>query len=303
MNLRTLKPRSALLGLFPHVDYTLLRLRADPQAAQHAPTFEQLRAQGLALITQELDIITAQTWGQVCVDLADEKLNQLANLVSREVLAITHKNRRASLYTHFFDEKNLSEFKRPKMGTKHEREKRWPEALRQSPHPTLRALAPEAEAVLAEAAAALTTRTTAETNNRIFRDIGARWQWIAQVNGARKHLYGELAMLAHQTPGMSSAYAEQFFLKVRSESGERDEDEEEETSASLRARIEEQRAVLATLEARLVEVEAAEAAEKKRAETLAAEKARLAELDRVRAELEAERAALQARIEASEAQG
>lgn len=305
MTLRTLKPRSALLALFPHVDYTLLRLRADAQAAQHAPTFEQIRAQGLALITQELDIITAQTWGQVCVDLADEKLNQFANLVSREILTITHRNRRARLYTLFFGEKNLSDFRRPKMGAKHEAIKGWVEQLRQSPHPALRALVPQAEAVLAEAKAALETRTTADTNNRIFRDLGARWQWVEELNGARKALYGQLARLVHQTPGMSSAYAEQFFLKVKSDSGARDEGEgeEEETSAALRARIEEQRAVLASLEARLVEVEAAEAAAKRRAEALAAEKARLAEIDRRRAELDAEHAALRARIEASEAQG
>lgn len=293
---RNLKLRTSLLGLFPHVTYTLEKLRAEPLGAAHVPTFEALYNEGLQVLTSELGIIGAQMGAQVRVDSTADKLNEFAGRVSKAVLIITHDERDNPLYTHFFGNKNLSEFRRPKLGDKLESMRKWIPSLQQSPFPALQAMAAELVTLVAEADAADAARDSAQQQNRFFRDVGARRQWVDSLNAARKGLYGALAQLAHQHPELPSNYAELFFLR---EKGDDDAAEEpEETVETLQARAEELSEELGEIQERIAALEEAEVAAKEAAAARAAQEAQLAELDRAAAELEKQRAALQKRLAA-----
>ena len=294
MALRTLRHSTALISLLPHADYTVGRLNANPLVAHLAAPIEALRGEGLQLLLTERDMSAAQTWAQVRVDTADDRLNHLAGRVSKAILTITNDERDKSLYTHFFGNKNLTEFRRPKLGEQLEAMTKWIPSLQNSPFPALQAMAPELAALVEEADEAVKARDNAQQQNRFFRDVGARHQWVENLNAARKELYGVLGKLAHQHPELPSNFADLFFMK-KSE-GEAAEEPEEETAEALREHAEELRQELQGVEGRIQELEAAEAAARRAAEARAAEEARLAELDRKAAELERERKALRARL-------
>lgn len=297
MALRTLHPRSSLLTLLPNLGYTLSRLRAHPFGGPHVATFEALRAEGLQVLGKELALAEAVADAQARVDAAGETLDHVADQVSRALLNITDSDRDNPLYVYFFNKKNLTEFKRPVLGTQLSACRSWVAVLGKSPHAELQALHPVVETSVLEAEAAEAARGTARQQNRQFRELGERRKWVDRLNAARKQLHGVLAGLPHQHPGLPSSFADQFFIKEsRHESS--DAEEPEETSASLRAQAEAVREALARIEARIVEVEAAEAAAKRRAEARAANAALLAEMDRAAAELEHKRALLRARLSA-----
>ena len=295
MAARTLEHRTALLGIFPHVRYTLGKLKWYPEGAPYVSIFEAIRTEGQQVMMMELGIIDAQVEAQVRVDLADARLNDFAGLVSRTVIGLGGAGTEGPVYKHFFGNKNLSEFRKPTLGDQLESMRGWLESLKNSPYAELSALLPRLEPLIDEADEAKKARDAAKKQNRLFRDMGERRAWLDGLNAARKELYGAMAKLPHQHPHLPSNFADLFFMKESKREGEVAE-YEEETAEGLRAQVAELRAALEQLEARLVEVEAAEEAEKKAAEARAAEEALLTELDREMAELEARRVALRARL-------
>lgn len=293
---RVLELRTSIFGLFPHIGYTLERLKAEPLAAAHVPVFEALRTEGLQVLTTELGMIDAKIGAQVRVTTTDGKLNEYAGRASKAVLVITKDERDNPLYTNLFGSKNLTEFRRPVLGEQLEAMRKWIPSLQQSPYPTLQAMAAELVTLVAEADAAKAARDSVQQQNRFFRDVGARRQWVDNLNAARQEVYGALAKLPHQHPELPSNYADLFFLRDKRGAGEGEEGEE--TLESLQALAEEMREELQELEARIAEMEEAEAEAKKAAEARAAEEAKLAELDRAAAELDKQRAALRKRLDA-----
>ncbi|EYF07823.1 hypothetical protein [Chondromyces apiculatus] len=294
MAARTLDPRNALLTLFPQVGYTLQRLKAHPVGTPHVAIFEGLRAEGLDVLTRELEIIDAQTEAQARVDMANSNLDAFAGRLAKAVLTLVNDDREHSFYVHYFRNKTLKEFKRPVLGAKLVSMRGWVRSLEESNLPTLHALAPELTALVQAADAAVQAREHAQATNRIFRYTGARAQWVDRVNAARKVLHGTLAQLPHQQLGLPPDFADQFFLKEQ----KREVTEEEETVASMQVTIARQREELAASELRLKELEEDAEAAKKAAEARAAKLAQLTELERVMQAMAKQHAALTEALDA-----
>lgn len=295
MALRTLDPRTSILTLLTHPAYSSCRLQAHPLGAPHAQVFQDRSSEGMQVLTQEITLTNGLLAAQAQVSAAGAQLDVVASRVSKAALTVTNDDRSHALYLHLFEGKSISHFRRPVLGKQHRAMRGWVGTLQQSPHPELSALLPELQAALAEADTAEAARIAAQDAMRQFRDVGARRQWVDRLNATRKQVYGVLAMLPHEHPGLASDFADHFFLSAPP----RDEDaqEEEETSEGLRAQIAELLEEVTALQERLAEVEAAEAEEQKAAAARAAEEAALAELERAMAEMEQKRAALKARLE------
>ena len=294
MAARTLDPRNALLTLFPQVGYTLQRLKAHPEGAPHVAIFEGLRAEGLEVLTRELEIIDALTEAQARVDMADSNLDAFAGRLAKAVLTLVDDDREHALYVHYFRNKTLKEFRRPVLGAKLVSMRGWVRSLQESDVPTLHALAPELTVLVQAAEATVQARDHAQMANRIFRDTGARAQWVDRVNAARKALHGALAQLPHQQLGLPPDFADQFFLKEQ----KREVTEDEETVASMQATIARQREELAASELRLKELEEDAEAAKKAADARAAKVAQLTELERVMEAMAKQHAALTQALDA-----
>jgi len=292
MAVRTLKPRSAMLSLLPHPTFTISRLRTTPHGAPYVARFEELREEGRQVLLHELAYIEAITEAQARVVAIDIQLDGFASRLSKEILTITSDDRTNALYLHYF-ERPLGEVTRPVLNGQLETMKKWLISLPKSPYPALSAMAQELEALIAQADDAVTAREGARAQNREFRDVGERRQWVDRLNGARKEVHGALAKLPHEDPGLPSDFADQFFLSEP----EREEAEPGSVEA-LRAEAEALRETLARVEARVAEAEAAEAQRKAAAEARTAQEAELAELERAAAALEQKRAALKAQLAA-----
>lgn len=301
MTLRTLTSRGSLIALFPHLYYQLQRSIAEPEGAPFVAELQALVGQGLQVATTEIELIGARIAAQVRVDISAEKLDRFADKVLDTVLRITNGDRTKALYTNLAGDKNPTEYKRPKHGEQYESTKTWGAKLAQCGIPELAAMAPEVQPLLDEVEAALGAKRNAQQQNRTFRDVGARQQFVDSLNAARVHAYGELTRLAHQTPTMSSDFADRFFLKDKTKGEDLDNGEEEETIEILQARAEELREGLAEIEEQLRELQDEEAAAAKAAELRAADVARLAQLDKVAAEAAAEAEALRAKLAAEAA--
>jgi len=303
MAVRTLDSRSSLLTLLPHASYTVSCLQARPLGAPYVARFEELRARGMQVLLQEIALEENRMAAQARIGVADEVLDLLAARVSNEALALTRGDRSHALYQFFFSGKSLSRFVKPVLGRQLQAMKAWRPWLSQCPHPSLTALVPELEAAFAEADGALAARATARQQIREFRELGARQRWVNDLNAARKEVHGSLAKLPHQQPGLPSDFADHFFLSAPPREREREKEApaDPETVEGVRAQLAAQRAAVVATEARLQQMEAAEAAARKAAEARAVEEAALADLDRAVAEMERKRAAIRARLAATSA--
>jgi len=296
MAARVLKARTSMITLLPHPTYTASRLKAHPLGAPHVARFEALKAEGKQVLVQEIEHIEAVTEAQAVAVAVDFRLDGYATRLSKVLLSLTGEDRTHPLYTHYF-EKPLHELKKPILAGQLAAMKKWLVSLPKSPHPELSGMAAELATLVAEADAAVVARDAARQQNREFRDVGERRQWVDRLNATRKEVYGALAKLPYEHPGLPSDFADGFFL-----SGPEREDEEEDadTVEALEAQAAALRQALAEVEARLAEAAAAEAeAQRRDAEKArAAQRAALAELDRAAAELEQQRAALRAQLAA-----
>ena len=301
MAIRTLSNKSSILSLIVHPSHTLSLLTAHPLAAVHAPLFEQRRVEGMQVLTQEIQLSEACVVAQARIDVADDNLDHMAGRVSKQILILTDDDTSAPLYTMYFHGKSVSDFKKPKLGAQLTAMRVWVESLQQSPFPALHALAPEVEAAVAEADAAVLARDQARQRMRDFRSVGARRQWVDGLNATRKEVHGALSKLPHEHLMLPTDFADRFFLRAPGRDESELEQEAPETSESLQARLAELLEEVAGVEARLAELAAAEQAAQQAAEARKVREAQLAELDRAAAKLEAERAALRATLEAESA--
>jgi len=292
---RLLKHRSSMLTLLPHPTYTYSRLKAHPLGAPHVARFEVLKAEGRQVLLHELDHVEAMAEAQALAVAVDSRLDDFAGRLSKAILTITSDDRTSALYTHYFD-KPVGELTKPVLRGQLDAMRRWQLSLPKSPFEALSAMAAELAALIAEADAAVLARDNARQGNREFRDVGERKQWVDRVNAARKETHGALSKLPHENPALPSDFADQFFLSEPEREGEAEAD----TLEALQAQATSLREALAGVEARIAELEAAEAAaeQERAARARAAQQAELAELDRVAAELEKKRAAIRAQLSA-----
>lgn len=297
MSRGTLSNQTSILKLITDPSYTRSHLLAHPLTAAHAPIFEARRDEGMQVLILEVQLKERCVTAQARLDRAAARLDVVASRVSKEILIITENSATTGLYTTYFGNKPLGAFCKPKLGKQKTSMSVWADSLEASAFPTLVALAPEVRAAVEEVDAAVKARDGARAAMRHFRNVGERRQWVDQLNGSRKEIYGQLAKLPHEHPTLSSDFADQFFLSPSSRDRDDDEGDEPETEEELRARLDELREAAAAIEARLAEVAAAKLQAKKAAEARAKKAAELAEVEQTMAQLAARQAALAAELE------
>jgi hypothetical protein len=216
MSARLLSPRSSLLALIGDIRYTLSRLKAEPLAAALVAEFEALRDEWKVVKAQEIENQEALSDAQAGLDLADLHIDAFGARVSKTLLALVKDDRNHPLYLHFFGDKALSVFLRPKLGIELQAMRPWLVSFETSPHPSLQAMAPELGLLIVAADKAITTRDEVKTQIRTFYDSGGRRQLFDKCNALRKSIHEELVKIA-QTAGLSADYADGFFRADASE--------------------------------------------------------------------------------------
>ncbi|EYF03887.1 hypothetical protein [Chondromyces apiculatus] len=290
MALRTLKSSTAMLTLMPHPTFTTSQLKADPHGAPYVALFEALRDEGKEVIVHEIEHAQAVAEAQALVVRTDAKLDAFAGRLSKKLLDLAGNDRKSGLYQHYFP-KALNETTRPVLGDQLDTMKKWLLSLTKSSHLELTALVPELTALLTEGDTVKAGRDAALHAKREFRDVGERQEWLDRLNAARKEVYGQLSKLPHQHKELPSDFAERFFLVDQRRDGE-----EEDTVESVQSELELQRQAVLELEARLLEVQAAEAEAQQEADARAAQEAALIEMDKAAVALNKQRAQLRAQL-------
>ncbi|AKT37242.1 hypothetical protein [Chondromyces crocatus] len=291
-SIRTLRARLSFSSYIHHIRYTLVRLRANPLTAAHIAPFEALRDECLQAQQEELTLLEEQAEAQARVDIADDALNALASRFSRELMNITGERRDHVLYVHYFKDKNVTELRRPVLGEQLDAMRDWIPPTQTSPHPTLRAMAPELMAAVAAGDAAATAKNDVARRRREFRDLGAKYQFVERLNATRKEIHGALAKMSHEHTGLSSDFADQFFRRDESRGEEGEPSTLEEANAlveELLAALEDARELVAVFEAEAAAEAEAEAAR-------VADEAAIKELDKAMAALKAQRKVLEERV-------
>lgn len=217
MSARLLTPKSALNLLMVELRYTLSRCKADPIAQSCVPVFQLLHDECKVVMEQELDLQEQAAVAQAAVDIADENIDDFSSRLSKALLIIVKDDKTHPLYLHFFGNKSLSLFVKPKLGVQLTATRPWVKDLQTSPFPALQAMAPELIGLIDAADQALTARSDIQAQNRSFRDVGARQQLFDKVNGARKTADGELTKIAIDTPGLPTDYSSKFFRTATAE--------------------------------------------------------------------------------------
>jgi hypothetical protein len=294
--IRTLNPdRVSLLGLRSHLTYSISRFKAEPLATSHVAPFDAYRAKWDLVHLKELVLNDELTEAQAQIDSCDKLLNELASRCSKIILTITKDNREHSLYTHFFGDESLSDFKRPVLGEQLQAMRGWIGLLEASEHPSLKALGPDLEPVVKAADDAVKAKANVEQKKKLFREDERR-KLFDEVNAARKSAHGELAKLPHIHTGLPASFADGFF-RQESARGETEEIEEPQTIASVELSIASLKQKLAAEEALLAELLAQKELEAK----VEADRAALAAIEKAMAEQAAQAAALKAKIAAAAA--
>ena len=257
MSARTLAYRTSSFALFREIFYTLAQLGLEPKAAAHVPPFEVLRDDLKTIVLQEIDILEQFAKAQATIDRTDANLDRFSTRVVNDVDESTDGNTRKQIRAKLLKGKSPSRFRRPVLGRQLQEMSDWSEVLSKCGVAALAVLAPEASAQYEAGLAAAKLRDTVQSNNRSFRDVGARKQFIDKLNAERQETEGALAKLPFQDPSLPQDFAGYFFMREPPR-------DEEETIEDVRASIKSLKAQLAEEEARLVDMEreAADAAQR-----------------------------------------
>lgn len=280
-------PKTSLAGILARLVYSLSRFRANPATAAQSSALQPYRARWDVINAEEITIQEEISYAQALVDEADDGVDDFCGRFSKAILVITKDDTAHALYTFYFGGKTLSEFCAPKLNLQIKAMKNWVEPLQKSPHPTLLAMAPELVTLLAQADTAMDAKEKARRHNREFRDVGARRQFVDELNGARAAAYGELDKMRFVVPGLTANFADRFF-PVESEP----DDAEEDTVASVKARIASQEKALAEDRTLLQTLEAQAAQAAQEAEQRRQDEAALAAVQQQREELRQQEEAL-----------
>lgn len=291
MPARTLPLRTSLLVLLSELVYNLDRLRTSPFGTPFVPLFESLRADWNGVLAQELSLREAHTLAQAMVDAADDGLDDFCAAHSKVVLTLTKDSTKHPLWELFYGKKTLAQFKRPVLGGQFDTMSAWVGLLEKSEHPSLSALAAELIALVKTASEAIAARDKADQENRLFRAVGARKQWIDKLNAARKETFGALDKLPHEQPGLPTDFASRFFRPASAAA-----DGELPTIASVKAQMAQLQAELADQAALLLDLEAAAAKDAETEKQLEADRAALAEAEKAAAEATQKASILKAKL-------
>lgn len=269
------KKRMSLRSLRWQIQFTHGKVSRQDLIKAEAPAFLDLIVKTDATIIKEQQFLDEINAAQLAIYLADDDLNDFAHKVWRKVEDIS-VDPKLPIRTVLFGDKTLAEFNRPTLNTQYTAMSRWPDALKDSGHPQLAALAPEAPPLVEASALALERKAKAQSAKKIFREVGDHAKLFDEVNLARKKLYFEASSLPHTTPGLPANFADRLFAR---DVVEDEKEDETPTEATIEQKIE-------TLEADIIakqeELEKLKKDAADLAKTAAERKAleeRLAELD------------------------
>lgn len=289
--MQKINPQSALGSILFRLVYSLSRFRANPAGAPHVPTFQALRARWGLVQTEEIGIQEEMSDAQALVDEANDRIDEFCTRFSKALLVITKDNDRHPLYTFFFGGKNLSDFCAPKLNKQLVAMKAWVEPLQKTPHPSLAAMLPELQTLLTQADQAVAAKGKAKQHNREFRDVGARRQFVDELNAARTGAHGELAQQPYLTPGLPGDFADHFFP-----ADPEAEEPEEDTVESVTKRMAQRDADQGADRILLQQLKDAAAKAQQDAEQRKLDEAALAAIDTQEEELQKQREALLAKL-------
>jgi len=294
MSIRTLALRTALPVALGEVRFSLSRFQAHPVGAPFVPVFQGLRDNWTLIHAKQLAFEEALVVARARIGICDDDCNDFASRVAKAILTITKDNRNHPLWTHFFGSKSLSRFTRPILAGQLAAMELWIPSLQQSPHPSLKDLAPELVTLVAAAKQAVADREACKHAIKQFIDVGERKQFMDALNGARKEAYGQLSKIAHATDDLPTDFASRFFYSEADE----DDAKEPETLESVKTLIAELTQELEGAKARLAALEQQEAEAKQAEAKRAEQEALLAALAEEEAAIAQKKAALLAQMQA-----
>ena len=248
MSARTLSYGTATSVLFREIFYTLAQAGEEPLAAPNVPTFEKLRDDLKVVLLQEVSILEMLAKAQAAVDRIDYRLDRFVLRVTRAVDDNTDGNTRKQIRKKLLKGKSISKFRRPVLGRQLAEMADWSDTLTKCGVPVLVTLAPEADTLYKAGKDAAKLRDKAISDNRNFRDVGERKQFIDTLNAERKAMEGTLAKLPFQDPTLPQDFADGFFYSEAPSDDEESIDDVKETIAALKTQLTEEEAKLTKLE-------------------------------------------------------
>jgi hypothetical protein len=248
MGARVLAYRIGFFVLLREIQYSLSQMSQEPLAAAYVPPFQALRDEWQTVLLEEIGILDQISQAQAAVNKADRALDVFAGSVSRAIDDNTDGKTRKQLRTALFKNKALSKFRRPVLSSQLLAMTDWSDILIKCGVAALVALAPKADQLVNAGQAADALRSDAQQQNRQFRDVGARKQFIDKVNAARQDAHGGLGKLPFQNPTLPQDFGEGFFYSEPPRDEEETIDEVQSSIVELSAQLEERQALLKKLE-------------------------------------------------------
>jgi hypothetical protein len=270
MGIRILVYRIALFALLREIRYSLSQMSLEPLAAAWATIFKALRDEWTTVLLKEITLLEALAAAPAAVDRADKALDDFAGRVSRAIDDTAAGALKRQLKTSLFNGLPLSKFRRPVLNGQLLMMEAWSSALANCGVPQLTALSAEAEALVLAGQKASEQRRAAQQNNREFRDVGMRRQFIDKVNATRKEAHGALGKLTFQTPHLAADFVDGFFYKEAPRDEEETIDDVKASINELKAAIDERTKQLEAMEAEAAVQAQAETERKAKEDSLAA---------------------------------
>jgi hypothetical protein len=285
MGARILPYRIGIFSLLREILYTLSQMSAEPVAAPYLPTFQGHKAKWQTVLLEEISIVEQLAMAQATVNRADMKLDRFVRRVIRAVNDNTGGATQKQIRAKLLKGKAESKFRAPVLGQQLKDMSDWSSVLAGCGVAALVALAPEAAAHYQLGKDADELRQKAQAQNRTFRDVGMRKQFIDEVNASRKEVDGSLAKLPFQDPTLPQDFNEEFFLSDTPRDEEESIDDVKASIKELESQLDERKALLAKMEQEAAAAAAAEQAQKEQEAQAEELEAQAAELLKKAAEL------------------
>lgn len=288
MRIPTLDPQLSLQTTRREVRYTLLRLRRRPWAKSWVPVFEGLLKETDAAIASESQLNDTLEDAEVGIDEADDTLDGAVEGVNNSAKSTLKGDALELLADALFSGRKPSEFVRTKLGPQLAGMRAWPAVLLAAAPQALKDWAPQVEAAIAEADAAVTALTQADAAMQAFR-TGVHVPLVKKIDGQRQALGGEAKNQARTSNGDADESG-LFRISAR----QRRRAAQPETLEQARAEVASRRAELEQAETRLAALEAQAQAEEQAEAKRQADRQKLETLLKQRSEADKEIAALRA---------